>query len=82
MKLRLNRLPSLLMAVVIGASTFGLVGLPDALAKKVKAPTCKAKKPATMCYQGSTVTEVPPAMQTIYLNNHGCCGKCDPMSGT
>ena len=77
MKLPVKRL-FFLLAAAIGAGTFGLVFLSDSVAA---GPTCSAG-PATMCYKGSTVNNVPTYLQTVYLNNGGYCGKCNPTSGT
>jgi hypothetical protein len=76
MKLPIKRLSFFALAVAIGGVTFGLVWLPEAAAA-----TCSAG-PATMCYKGSTVNNVPTYLQTQYLNNGGYCGKCNPTSGT
>jgi hypothetical protein len=73
MRLSLKRTSFYLLAAVVGAGTFGLVWLPNALAVTMY---CNPSGPAVMCYQGSTVSNVPPYLQAAYLANGGTCGKC------
>jgi len=56
----------------VGAGTFGLVWLPNAWATLY----CNPSGGATMCWQGSTVNNVPPYLQAGYLQQGGTCGPC------
>ena len=78
MKSPTKRLSFFFMALAIGAGAFGVVLLSDGTAA---GPTCSSG-PATMCYKGSTVNNVPTYLQSIYLTNGGYCGPCNPTSGT
>jgi hypothetical protein len=67
--MNIRRLSFFAFAVAIGVSTFGLLWLPKATAAGA---TC-SPTPTTMCYQGSTVNNVPPIVQTQYLSKGGTC---------
>ena len=70
--MNIRRISFFALAVAIGVSTFGLLWLPKAMA----ASYCNPSGPATMCYKGSTVNNVPPVIQNSYLANGGTCGAC------
>jgi hypothetical protein len=70
--MNIRRFSFFALAVAIGVSTFGLVWLPKAMA----ATYCNPSGGATMCYKGSTVTNVPPIIQNEYLTMGGTCGAC------
>lgn len=68
-----KRISFYLLAIGVGAGTFGLLWLPNALAVTMY---CNPSAGATMCWQGSTITNVPPYLQAAYLANGGKCGQC------
>lgn len=81
MRLSPKRISFYLMAALVGAGTFGF-WLPNALA----AMYCNPSGSATMCWKGSTISNVPPPLQTTYLSQGGTCGACNkpptsPVSG-
>ncbi len=71
MNLRLKKISSFSLAVIVGAAAFGMVLLSEALAAH-----CNQTAPATMCYQGKTSNNVPPAAQPGSLAKGGTCGAC------
>jgi len=82
MKNSIKSLSFFALAVVAGASAFGLFLSSQAHARSIGGgpycPGVTADGPTvTMCYNGSTVYSVPPATQSAYLNNGtGSCGAC------
>ena len=73
MRLPSKRISFYLLAAFVGAGTFGVVWLPNAMA----ALYCNPSGGATMCWKGTTVNNVPPFLQKTYLGQGGTCGACN-----
>jgi hypothetical protein len=73
-------------AVAMGALAFGAFWSTQVHARSsggTAGPYCTdSTSNATMCLNGTTITNVPPATQSAYLSNHqATCGAC-PTSGS
>lgn len=69
----IKRISFFAAAIAVGAVAFGVVWSPKAAAV---ASQCSSA-PATMCYKGSTYTNVLPFIQAQYLASGGTCGACN-----
>lgn len=80
MKSSIRRFSFFALAAAVGASAFGLFWSIPAQGRGAGGTNpsyCNSTGGATMCYNGTTVNNVPPATQASYLaNNQATCGAC------